>query len=92
MQNFSREGELLGLEQPYPDDLAWINLMFEFPNWRRGHVGYRKAFPETVGKLRGPDPNHGQWEEQRRRESEFKYKDGDSTVLIVGGWTVGWQG
>lgn len=57
--------------------------MFD-PNWHRGHVGYRKAFPETMGKLRGPDPNRGQWEEQRRRESEFKYKDGDSTVLIVG--------
>ena len=52
---------------------------------RRVNVGYRKEFPESVGKLRGPDPNHGQWEEQRWR---FKFKDGDSTVLIVRGWTV----
>ena len=37
------------------------------------------------GKLRGPDPNHGQWQEQRWR---FKFKDRDSTVLIVGGWTA----
>ena len=48
-----------------------------------------KGFPKRVGKSRDPDPNHGQWEEQRRRESEFK-DDGNhcwSRTEWVGDWS-----
>jgi hypothetical protein len=46
------------------------------------NFGSLKGSPERVDESGDPDPNHGRWEEQRRRESEFK--DGDPTVLIVG--------
>jgi len=53
----------------------------------KAHVVYTnleslKGFPEKVGALRNADPNHGKWEGQRRRESEFV--DGNPTVLIIG--------
>ncbi|KAF9448282.1 FAD/NAD(P)-binding domain-containing protein [Macrolepiota fuliginosa MF-IS2] len=41
-----------------------------------------KGFPEKIGALRNPLPNHGLWEQQRRKEAEFK--DTDPTVLIIG--------
>jgi len=47
-----------------------------------------KGFPERVGELRDPDPNHGRWEEQRRRESEFK--DGDPTFWGRTEWVGDW--
>jgi pyruvate/2-oxoglutarate dehydrogenase complex dihydrolipoamide dehydrogenase (E3) component len=37
--------------------------------------------------LRDPAPNHGKWEEARRRSLAFD--DGDPTVLIVGGGQSG---
>lgn len=46
-----------------------------------------KGFPELLGKLRNPLPNHGKWAEQRRREQEFA--DGDPEVLIIGGGQAG---
>lgn len=41
-----------------------------------------KAYPEKVGSLRNPYPNHGKWLDQRRKELEFA--DGDPEVLIIG--------
>jgi hypothetical protein len=41
-----------------------------------------KGFPEKIGPLRNPDPNH-KWVEDRRRESDFK--DRAPVVVIVGG-------
>lgn len=41
-----------------------------------------KSFPEKIGALRNPDPNHGHWEEDRKREREFESLD--PTVLIIG--------
>ncbi|KII91612.1 hypothetical protein PLICRDRAFT_38413 [Plicaturopsis crispa FD-325 SS-3] len=46
-----------------------------------------KGFPEKIGALRDPLPNHGRWAEKRRREVECE--DGDPTVLIVGGGQSG---
>ncbi|KAJ7781013.1 hypothetical protein B0H16DRAFT_1299386 [Mycena metata] len=46
-----------------------------------------KGFPEKIGSLRDWAPNHGKWEEARRRSSAFE--DGDPTVLIVGGGQSG---
>jgi len=46
-----------------------------------------KGFPEKLGPLRDPAPNHGKWEEARRRSVAFE--DGDPTVLIVGGGQSG---
>ncbi|KAJ7904759.1 hypothetical protein B0H14DRAFT_2664275 [Mycena olivaceomarginata] len=46
-----------------------------------------KDFPEKLGPLRDPAPNHGKWEEARRRSLAFD--DGDPTVLIVGGGQSG---
>ncbi|KAF8651407.1 hypothetical protein AX16_004800 [Volvariella volvacea WC 439] len=42
-----------------------------------------KGFPEKIGHLRNPAPNHGQWEKDRLAEAEFL--DRDPTVLIIGG-------
>ncbi|PFH47512.1 hypothetical protein AMATHDRAFT_77183 [Amanita thiersii Skay4041] len=42
-----------------------------------------KGFPEKIGPLRHPQPNHGSWEEDRRKEAEFA--GADPVVLIVGG-------
>ncbi|KAJ7178918.1 hypothetical protein C8R46DRAFT_1071884 [Mycena filopes] len=46
-----------------------------------------KGFPEKIGSLRDSAPNHGKWEEARRRSSAFE--DGDPSVLIVGGGQSG---
>ncbi|KAJ7930009.1 hypothetical protein B0H13DRAFT_2228389 [Mycena leptocephala] len=46
-----------------------------------------KGFPEKIGPLRDFAPNHGKWEEARRRASAFEA--GDPTVLIVGGGQSG---
>lgn len=46
-----------------------------------------KGFPEQLGKLRNPFPNHGKWAEERKREQEFP--DGDPEVLIIGGGQSG---
>ncbi|TFL05208.1 hypothetical protein BDV98DRAFT_542839 [Pterulicium gracile] len=42
-----------------------------------------RGFPEQLGHLRNPDPNHGKWVSGREKEMEFA--DGDPPVLIVGG-------
>ncbi|TBU34305.1 FAD/NAD(P)-binding domain-containing protein [Dichomitus squalens] len=41
-----------------------------------------KDFPEKIGALRNPLPNHGKWLAQREREREFV--DSNPTVLIIG--------
>ncbi|KAF9522145.1 hypothetical protein CPB83DRAFT_864900 [Crepidotus variabilis] len=46
-----------------------------------------KGFPENLGVKRNGLPNHGKWEEQRRRENA--YEDRDPTVLIIGGGQSG---
>ncbi|KAJ7490350.1 hypothetical protein B0H11DRAFT_2010164 [Mycena galericulata] len=46
-----------------------------------------KGFPEKIGPLRDWAPNHGKWEEARRRSSAFE--TGNPTVLIVGGGQSG---
>ncbi|KAJ7648501.1 hypothetical protein B0H17DRAFT_1103099 [Mycena rosella] len=46
-----------------------------------------KGFPEKIGPLRDFAPNHGKWEEARRRASSFE--DSDPTVLIIGGGQSG---
>ena len=42
-----------------------------------------KGFPEKIGALRNPEPNHGKWEEARRKEVAFG--GADPTVLVIGG-------
>lgn len=46
-----------------------------------------RGFPEKVGALRNSAPNHGKWEEERRRE--FEFEDHEPTVLIVGAGQCG---
>ncbi|PFH47514.1 hypothetical protein AMATHDRAFT_67595 [Amanita thiersii Skay4041] len=46
-----------------------------------------KGFPEKIGPLRNPLPNHGSWEEERKLEAEFK--DADPIALVVGGGQSG---
>jgi hypothetical protein len=46
-----------------------------------------KGFPEKKGVLRDPEPNHGRWEEDRRREREFE--DREPVVVIIGGGQSG---
>ncbi|KAF9522147.1 hypothetical protein CPB83DRAFT_823118 [Crepidotus variabilis] len=41
-----------------------------------------KGFPEQLGSRRNGLPNHGKWEEQRRKEVAFE--DREPTVLVVG--------
>ena len=58
----------------------------------KAHVVYTnledlKGFPEKIGALRNPDPNHGHWEEDRNREKEFEKSD--PVVLIIGGGQSG---
>ncbi|KAF8634275.1 hypothetical protein AX17_004231 [Amanita inopinata Kibby_2008] len=58
----------------------------------RAHTVYTnledlKGFPEKIGALRNPNPNHGTWEEDRKKESKFE--DKDPVVLIVGGGQSG---
>ncbi|KAJ6502848.1 hypothetical protein C8R47DRAFT_1007901 [Mycena vitilis] len=42
-----------------------------------------KGFPEQIGALRNPAPNHGKWASQRQREVAFEHED--PVVLIIGG-------
>ena len=44
-------------------------------------------YPEKVGALRNHLPNHGKWEEQRKKETEFE--GAEPYVLIVGGGQSG---
>ncbi|KAF9779781.1 hypothetical protein BJ322DRAFT_1012818 [Thelephora terrestris] len=44
-------------------------------------------YPEKVGALRNPLPNHGKWAEQRRKEIEFE--GAEPYVLIIGGGQSG---
>lgn len=58
----------------------------------KAHVVYTnleelKGFPERVGPLRDPVPNHGMWPEKRRREINFE--DEEPAVVIVGGGQSG---
>ncbi|CCM06537.1 uncharacterized protein FIBRA_08811 [Fibroporia radiculosa] len=46
-----------------------------------------KGFPEKVGSLRNPLPNHGKWTSERERERSMV--DGDPAVLIIGGGQCG---
>lgn len=46
-----------------------------------------KGFSEKTGILRDYEPRYGNWEEMRKRESEFE--DAEPTVLIVGGGQSG---
>jgi hypothetical protein len=46
-----------------------------------------KGFPEKKGALRNNKPNHGKWEEDRRREREFE--DREPVVVIIGGGHCG---
>jgi hypothetical protein len=46
-----------------------------------------KGFPEKKGALRNQEPNHGKWEEDRRREREFE--DREPAVVIIGGGQSG---
>ncbi|PFH45534.1 hypothetical protein AMATHDRAFT_71621 [Amanita thiersii Skay4041] len=60
-------------------------------DWK-AHVVYTnlenlKGFPEKLGPLRNPLPNHGSWAEERKREAEFV--DTDPAVLIIGGGQSG---
>lgn len=53
----------------------------------KGHTAYTnledlKNFPEKTGALRNPQPNHGYWEDERKREREFESLD--PTVLVIG--------
>ncbi|KIK03022.1 hypothetical protein K443DRAFT_677178 [Laccaria amethystina LaAM-08-1] len=51
------------------------------------HLDSLKGFPEKIGALRNPEPNHGRWEEARRKEVAFG--GADPTVLIIGGGQSG---
>ncbi|PFH47509.1 hypothetical protein AMATHDRAFT_151910 [Amanita thiersii Skay4041] len=60
-------------------------------DWK-AHVVYTnledlKGFPEKLGPLRNPLPNHGSWARERKREAEFI--DADPAVLIIGGGQSG---
>jgi hypothetical protein len=46
-----------------------------------------KGFPEKIGPLRDPEPNHGKWAEKRMKEIEFEGQE--PTVVIVGGGQSG---
>ncbi|KZT24304.1 FAD/NAD(P)-binding domain-containing protein [Neolentinus lepideus HHB14362 ss-1] len=46
-----------------------------------------KGFPEKIGRLREQSPNHGKWQEQRRREMEFRNED--PKVLVAGAGHAG---
>ncbi|KAF8209052.1 hypothetical protein K438DRAFT_1573180 [Mycena galopus ATCC 62051] len=42
-----------------------------------------KGFPERIGALRDPAPNHGKWAQQRQQAASFQ--DEDPVVIIIGG-------
>ncbi|KAJ8468201.1 hypothetical protein ONZ45_g17330 [Pleurotus djamor] len=46
-----------------------------------------KGHPEKIGSLRDAEPNHGKWEDARRRA--IAHEDSEPTVLIVGGGQSG---
>ena len=53
----------------------------------KAHVVYTnleelKGFPERIGPLRDPVPNHGQWPDKRKREINFE--DEEPAVVILG--------
>ncbi|KXN82269.1 putative indole-3-pyruvate monooxygenase YUCCA11 [Leucoagaricus sp. SymC.cos] len=102
-QEFTLREESISLEHPY-QDLAWINLMFDF----RTNVGICSGvarlvptqtgewkahavltcleelfgFPEKIGPRRNLQPNHGLWEQQRKKEWEFEGVN--PAVLVIG--------
>ncbi|KAF9522161.1 hypothetical protein CPB83DRAFT_887710 [Crepidotus variabilis] len=41
-----------------------------------------KGFPENLGMKRNPLPNHGKWEEQRRRENAYEVRE--PIVMVIG--------
>ncbi|EMD41360.1 hypothetical protein CERSUDRAFT_79019 [Gelatoporia subvermispora B] len=59
--------------------------------WKAHHIYTNlenlKDFPEKLGPLRDPYPNHGKWKDQRAREKEFV--DSTPTVIVVGGGQSG---
>ncbi|KAF8345500.1 hypothetical protein F5887DRAFT_1190190 [Amanita rubescens] len=92
---FQLRQDFLGLQRPY-EDLAWINALFDFETDTGIGFGIFRlvptangpeGFPEKIGALRNPDPNHGHWEEDRNREKEFEKSD--PVVLIIGGGQSG---
>ena len=46
-----------------------------------------RAFPEQIGMLREQEPNHGRWQEKRKREIECL--DEDPKVVVIGGGRSG---
>ncbi|RDB27058.1 putative indole-3-pyruvate monooxygenase YUCCA3 [Hypsizygus marmoreus] len=44
-----------------------------------------KGFTEAIGPLRSFEPNHGKWEEERKREAEFVGGKTPSVVIVGGG-------
>ncbi|KAF5347990.1 hypothetical protein D9756_010150 [Leucocoprinus leucothites] len=46
-----------------------------------------KGFPEKIGPLRNPLPNHGKWEQERKKDAEFESED--PKALIIGGGQSG---
>jgi hypothetical protein len=62
---------------PQPDGAAW-----------KAHCMYTnledlKGFPEKIGPLRNPAPNHGKWAEERQQATAFDNEE--PVVLIIGG-------
>ena len=58
----------------------------------KAHVVYTNlesltSFPEKVGPLRNRNPNHGKWEQQRKKEIDFV--DSDPVAIIIGGGQSG---
>ncbi|CAK5275373.1 unnamed protein product [Mycena citricolor] len=41
-----------------------------------------KGFPEKIGPLRNPEPEHGKWEERRQQKTAFETTN--PTVLVIG--------
>ncbi|KZT24296.1 hypothetical protein NEOLEDRAFT_1242542 [Neolentinus lepideus HHB14362 ss-1] len=81
---------MVELERPYPD-LTWIHALFKFET-DKAHLVLTaldelEGFPEKIGHLREQSPNHGKWQEQRRREMEFR--DEDPKVLVAGAGHAG---
>ncbi|KAJ7113220.1 hypothetical protein C8R44DRAFT_741549 [Mycena epipterygia] len=62
---------------PQPNDGPW-----------KAHCMYTnledlKGFPEKIGHLCNPAPNHGKWEHDRQQALSFEHEE--PTVLIIGG-------
>lgn len=59
--------------------------------WKAHHVYTNleslKDFPDKIGSLRDPYPNHGKWEEKRR--AELAFEDVEPYVLVIGGGHAG---